>query len=432
MYNRSMEFKTNLHTIYFMVGPSNCGKSYLSNILKSKFNQKLKGSCEVLSSDQLRREILGEDLNKYNPIMNTVSKEAFTLLTERLEDYTSNPTKEFIIVDSTGLSPDFLNEVKDLSKRKRYNLELILFDYDNETDFFNPNGNDRVTKKHLKWFKRYKETLKKSQKFKDKKIISNKIKDISLEVKDLSLYKDCLLSDDFEYIIFGDTHGCYEDFINFLKKEDLYSNGKVKLKNNQKLISVGDIIDKGPDSKKLAEFIVNNKESILVTNANHENLVYKLKNNLVNSSQFKDEFLKNFFDTYFSLDKKLINDLYAIQKPFFKNKYFVVTHAPCKDKYLGKIDGRSKTKQRNLYRNKDGKRFSELDFLHESNLKIKHFWGHISFKDINIVNNSIGIDTGCFAGNKLSYVKIHKDIASFHSIDSVLEKSEELYNLDKK
>jgi len=63
-------------------------------------------------------------------------------------------------------------------------------------------------------------------------------------------------------IIIGDIHGCYDEFINLL----LYVNYD---KNNDIIVSVGDLITKGPESSNVLNLFIQNKNCYAVM-GNHE------------------------------------------------------------------------------------------------------------------------------------------------------------------
>ena len=64
-----------------------------------------------------------------------------------------------------------------------------------------------------------------------------------------------------KYIIVGDIHGCYDEFMELLDKCD-YQDGDT-------VISVGDLIDRGSHSRKVLEWFVLNDG--LVVEGNHDN-----------------------------------------------------------------------------------------------------------------------------------------------------------------
>ena len=67
--------------------------------------------------------------------------------------------------------------------------------------------------------------------------------------------------------VIGDIHGCYERLKTLLKK--------LHIKNNDMLIFLGDYIDRGTDSKKVVEEVINLKSQyhIITLLGNHEKML---------------------------------------------------------------------------------------------------------------------------------------------------------------
>ena len=61
--------------------------------------------------------------------------------------------------------------------------------------------------------------------------------------------------------VFGDVHGCFKEFLALLKKAGWTAK-------THRLISVGDIINRGPHSLEMLEWI--QKEGIEMVRGNHE------------------------------------------------------------------------------------------------------------------------------------------------------------------
>ena len=129
--------KTQTHTIIMLVGPSGSGKSaFAKNVLIPGLEKPIdptknfKPNVQYISSDNIRRELLGFQADKFDSIMTESSDQAFKLLFTKLDMVTSYPVNaEFIIVDTTGLSEPFRNQVLDVAEKNNYNIDAIIFDY---------------------------------------------------------------------------------------------------------------------------------------------------------------------------------------------------------------------------------------------------------------------------------------------------------------
>ena len=80
-----------LFSLIITVGPTNCGKTFftknvlipkLTNILKEK---NIKPNIQYVSSDQIRRNCLNDDLSKYDQQMMEISSQVFDLLLYQTE-----------------------------------------------------------------------------------------------------------------------------------------------------------------------------------------------------------------------------------------------------------------------------------------------------------------------------------------------------------
>lgn len=62
--------------------------------------------------------------------------------------------------------------------------------------------------------------------------------------------------------VIGDIHGCYNTFLELLKK----------IPKEDTIVSVGDLVDRGPFSKQVVQYMIDHPE-ILVVKANHEDMM---------------------------------------------------------------------------------------------------------------------------------------------------------------
>lgn len=68
-------------------------------------------------------------------------------------------------------------------------------------------------------------------------------------------------------IIIGDIHGCYTELLELLTK--------INFSPEDILISVGDIVDRGPDSEKVVDFFKSTPNAYVVF-GNHERKICKI------------------------------------------------------------------------------------------------------------------------------------------------------------
>jgi len=138
------------------------------------------------------------------------------------------------------------------------------------------------------------------------------------------------------YII-GDTHGCYKTVRALIEK----------LPKNAEIIFVGDLVDRGKDSKKLIKFIrENNYKAVL---GNHEYLMIEAVEFINNGGRISSTlwFDNGYASTINSYnrdfkDKDLLEDIKWLKTlPLYleydikdeKGRKLVISHAPCLDHF---------------------------------------------------------------------------------------------------
>ena len=239
-------------------------------------------------------------------------------------------------------------------------------------------------------------------------------------IEDLDAYLDTFLPQDQQYIVIGDVHECVDDLQGLLLEHGYKMEaGKLVVSDrlrNTKLVLVGDWIDKGKQTKEIVEFLYENQEHFYFVLGNHENFVDKFVKGEINSVD------QELLETYFDSTQVLLNDpellekfqcLVSISKPFYRysgsrGSSFYVTHAPCRNKYIGKLDTNSVRHQRNFRIDREAPLEEQLAFLREESVKNHpfHIFGHVASKQSFRIGNKIHIDTGSVHGNFLTSVSI--------------------------
>lgn len=444
-----MIIKTQPQTIFLLIGPSNCGKSYFSkHVLIPQLKEQLKkedSNIQYLSSDNIRRELLGDKLlKKTHYKMMPASEQAFSLLFQKLKSVTSYPVNaDFIIIDTTGLSESFRKDVQKIARDQNYHIDAIVFAYDNREDYTKYfDEEESIPKKdinnHLRRLNQEvmrtlgKKDYNNIHKIRSIDFINESVCNVQIEVKDIDVYNSCFL-DPMEYTVIGDIHGCFEEFI-----ESIILHGGVivndcnqdipslTLENNKKFILIGDYIDKGPDSRRVVDFIYNNIDCFILVVGNHENFVYKHLNGKLKDINITPEALSYFDGINFEPEYvEKLNFLFSKSRPFAAGNNFIVTHAPVENKYLGKWTSTAQKAQRYFRYLKRHEFATEEEWLMESwkrlgflleeaqyNLPL-HIFGHVVFKQIFKHKNKVGLDTGCVHGGKLSTITPNKNNKPF-------------------
>ena len=194
-------------------------------------------------------------------------------------------------------------------------------------------------------------------------------------------------------IFIGDVHGCYDELILLLEK----------LKFNQvndQLIFLGDIINKGPKSKEVLEFVYNGKHTCLL--GNHE--IGFLKGKMPKlKSLLEGLFSKSEFSAIY---KWMENLPYYLETP-----EFIAVHGglipgkhprDCKAFDIASIrtwDGKGENLQKHMNP-------PWYNFYDEDKLVV---FGHWASKGFVRSSNYIGLDTGCVYGRQLSAYILEED-----------------------
>lgn len=410
-----MSLEIGINTVIILVGPSQSGKSTWSK----QFQRKVKDKdpelrTTILSSDEIRRELLGEDYHRYDTKMLEASEAAFELLFAKLKAAIRYPiNNEFVIVDTTGLDPDFRRKVTDTAKENGYRTCIVMFDYSTSDYFSGLSSQEKaIVSKHVDTFKKrtlpgikrkhydYSFTIKaKNEKFFDK---------MEIDIVDYPIWRKSNLTE-FNFdknrplAIIGDIHEHIVALDMLLQR----------VPENAQLIFVGDLVDKGGNTKEIIEMIepLVAKGAIMVV-GNHEAFVARRLRGEIDAINNEDELFPSL--KVFKKDKALAErflKLYDLMLPFAcvrtHGKTIYITHAPCYNKSLGKLDERNRKFQRNFYfasRDNDSM-MEELQFIIDEakNTHPYHVFGHVAhkLKDVEF-KNKIWLDTGAVYGGKLS------------------------------
>ncbi|NPA11104.1 MAG: protein phosphatase [Epsilonproteobacteria bacterium] len=205
------------------------------------------------------------------------------------------------------------------------------------------------------------------------------------------------------YVIYGDIHGCLEEWME-LRKE---------IPKNSIEICVGDLVDKGPLSHECLRFAQKNK--ILSTLGNHE---YKHLRKYIGRKVTLDEDQQKVYPTLTKDDFEYIKNMPL----FFKLNRLLILHAGITNKIT--LNDSFKKLTHLLYLRDIDENENFLPLNHTCN-NARHWadvyeggegfvvYGHQPFLDVKKRRHSIGIDTGCVYGYKLSAYIIYDTFKPF-------------------
>ncbi|WP_088825757.1 metallophosphoesterase [Listeria goaensis] len=374
-----MEIKTSIHTFFLLVGLNRLGKEvFLEKIILPQ----LILDCEVPPKFVHLEQNAGDFDQK---------------LLEAIQ-YPANT--EYVFVSVPHLADEFLDYLKRHALKNRYSIEI--FDFGDSKSAFHHFSDAKVHRVD------YRENLTISSNY--------------------DAYATCLLPENKTYHIIGDTHECVAELKTMLEDFGFQFDGSDRVAacppDDQAFIFLGDFIDKGKQTRQMVEFLFENQKYFYFVLGNHESFVYKyIRGEIKGANQ-------TIVDTYFDsipvlkADAELLakfNALVENAKPFYELKgRFIATHAPCKNKYLGKMDEKSLRKMRNFHLNRDMPIQDQLLFLKkEASEKLPfHFFGHVACANAFRIHNKVHLDTGCVHANLLTAAITDGTTVQIHSIPS--------------
>jgi predicted kinase len=446
-----MEFQP--HCVILLVGPSNAGKTTLSQHLFHEAEEQLGSkSCLVLSSDKIRDRLLcGHEsdswtarTDKYAPRMLAVSEAAFQILEMEYVAAMRYPvSKPVIIIDSTALSEIFRNKMMQLARDHHYAVYAVVFNLDNDDllkhePAFNPDQKTLIMQQQrrlrtevlgsLKGFTKHyrvtsKTTLEKSP---------------AVTFVGAALYQESRLDPTIKWHVIGDTHGSYDPLMALLRRLPGVSfagiDDTITLDERTGLVLAGDFVDKGAQVDKLLRWIHDHMAHprIKLVVGNHERRVWNILQAIDRNQEIKSDIVSReeegdtsvpYFDhaPVLAMDpelKQIFYEVYDKTLPFVclegwhsNQQEFIVTHAPCENKYLGKIDPISQRQQRYYHYSMADQYSAMAEFLRQQHVNTSapyHIFGHCPVAEPRILGQQIVIDTGCgLGGGRLTAVTLN-------------------------
>ena len=417
------------HTIFLTIGPSQCGKSRFSEELKRALWAADKRGT-VISSDDLRREVHGDDTLSYSESPNrmmAMSKAAFELLHTKLTLFTTWPqTQDFVIVDSTGFNADFRNSILDLADKQHYRVVALMFDYKDKNEYMKHLRGDISTfviHKHIKALRtnvlpvleRKRMDILRIKSFDDHN--RGIVEALNMTVGQDT--EDCVVRNEHEYFIVGDIHGCLNTFKDLLIKAEFQIEGNkiVGHPHNKKICLAGDLIDKGQHSVETLRFALNNIDMMVWVDDNHSRFIqHKLSGKETGiSEEFTNKYFSSWKEFEIAENRNLLDQYISLAKPFLvlNGGDVVVTHSPCPRQYLQKYDLKSRKYQRNWREYKESFKSLLKEADHGQPFRV---FGHVATSDGIKHKNLIGIDTGAVhTDGKLTGVVITRERKTYYT-----------------
>jgi predicted kinase len=447
-----MKIETKLHTVFILVGPSMCGKSTFARQFQLALDEQLHkvgvpGVVKVISSDAERQSLYSHgSLHRYSGLMSEASEAAFKVLMAKFEAAIMFPiNSEFVIIDTTGMNDQFRKEVKKIADKHEYRTELVTFEYTNKSYASESTPAEKlvVDSSAARFKQKVLPNLGRKEHDGNIRIRErdpNHWFGIEVEIEDLDIYakSHLYLPLHEELVVIGDIHEHVTAFqtldMQLMKSRD--SNA-----TSPKEVLVGDYLDKGGNTEDTIIVIENFVEQGgIIVHGNHESYAVKRIKGEIKNPDLELE------AKYMSSLKVLLKDPGLAARvvnlfdnhsvPFLKVigrdvRTVYVTHAPCENKYLGKMSSDALKAQRNLFgrRDKDYREAYKFIFEEAVGNHPLHVFGHVAHNANKLeFRNKIFLDTGAVYGGKLTAFVYKNNRYGFYEVktESLVEHQKEL------
>ena len=220
-------------------------------------------------------------------------------------------------------------------------------------------------------------------------------------------------------IAISDIHGCYNELKRLLL--DLEYD-----KENDKLIFLGDYIDRGKDSRLVISLIrrlQENNKNVVALMGNHENMLLEYYKGIDYCWSFNgsEETIKSYkgFNNQFKDDMQWMRCLPL----YYEDEHFIYVHAGIDvNKPIEEQDKNTLLWIRDDFIYNDKQYYKRVIFGHTPTLGING-----KDKPIYTFTDNIDIDTGCVYGGSLSALIIEDDeVKGFYQVDKEIENEKEI------
>ena len=385
-------------SVIAMIGATSSGKT--------SFAKKYFKKTEVLSSDFFRAMIC-DDENAQD-----ISQDAFDLLYK-----TANQRLKYgklTVIDATNLQKDARKQVINLAKEQNVHSVAIVLNLPEkvllERNQARPERNfsERVIKKHYTDLKRSIKSLKREG-FRFVYILKSQEDIDNVEIVRTKLWNN--KKDEHGALdIIGDIHGCGQELRLLLEKLGYHlQDGCYSHPEGRKVAFLGDFCDRGNENVnvlKIAMSMVKSGNALAVAGNHDAKLVKYLKGKSVQLTHGLDKTVQELNAESEDFRKEVCEFLDSLISHYvLDDGKLVIAHAGLKQEYIGRGSGR--VREFCLY----GETTGEID---EYSLPVRLNWasdyrgrasiiyGHVAQKEVQSLNGTCCIDTGCVFGGKLT------------------------------
>lgn len=375
---------------------------------KSTFAKKYFKPTEVLSSDYFRALISDDENNQL------VTSQAFDTLY-----YVANKRLELgllTVIDATNVQKEARASVLKLAKEQNCHAVAIVLDVPEKVcKERNEKRPDRDFGGHV--ITRQGEQLRRSIRHLQKEgfryvyVLKSEEDAANVEIIRTRLWNN--KKDEISPLdIIGDVHGCYDELCALFDKLGYTvdkENCIIIPNEGRKAVFVGDLCDRGIKNIEILRLVMNMVQSgaAYCVAGNHDvKLLKKLRGANVQLTHGLDktyEQLTEQSEEFIAEVKNFLDGL--ISHYVFDGGKLVVAHAGLKEKYQGRGSGR--VRDFCLYGDTTGETDEyglpvRLPWANEYRGRALVVYGHTPTPEVNAINNTVCIDTGCVFGGKLT------------------------------
>ncbi|MDE5753042.1 MAG: polynucleotide kinase-phosphatase [Oscillospiraceae bacterium] len=393
---------------------------------KTTFARKYFRATEILSSDFFRA-LICDDENSQD-----VSGDAFDLLYAAAEKRLQHG--KLTVIDATNLQQSARKRTLDLAKAQNVHSAAIVLNLPEKilrernqtrTDRDIP---DRVIRKHCEDVRRSVKYLKKEG-FRFVYVLKSPEEIENLEIVRTKLWSD-KKEDHGALDVIGDIHGCARELelllakLGYSEKDGIYQHPE-----GRRVAFLGDFCDRGNQNVRVLQIVmamVKSGNAFAVTGNHDAKLVKYLKGKKVAITHGFDQTIQELnaeSETFRQEVRDFLDGL--ISHYVFDDGKLVIAHAGLKQEYIGRGSGR--VRKFCLY----GETTGETD---EYGLPVRLNWaadyrgratiiyGHVAQKEVQSLNGTHCIDTGCVFGGKLTaYRYPEQEFVSVNALETYCE-----------
>lgn len=425
--------------IVLCIGPSNSGKTtFLEHLLATAQLAR----SEVVSSDAYRLAVADVDFIDFNHVARdeqaVVYEEYQRITVAAFELLHATVTararlNKITVVDATHLRAHERQQYIDIARQQHVPIIALLFKADKQQllardkQRVQPRGTKRL-EQQFQTFQYELRAIKKEHYAATYTITDDTHATI------VRLHSKHVLPLEHGFDIIGDIHGCYDEMLTLLKKLGYEQQGELyRHPDGRRLISVGDIMSRGPKSIATMQFWLRQIEAgeSYMVDSNHGWKIARWLGGQQLSLQHGDELVATEFEAYAAshgieaataLKKRLAAMLLQAPSHYVITKNnarkVIVTHAGIYDRYIGKESKRI----RDFCRYGDVQGIDDTgkpirgDWFTEHTTSEIIVWGHEPKIKPFRANHTINIDQGVVFGGQLTAYRYPED--RFVSVDA--------------